>query len=372
MGETAKQPFVRVLRRVDISKPKAWLIRLIAVLLSLVVCGLLIFIVTKTNPFDVFGGFFNGAFGTARRIWATVRDSMILLAISLALVPAFKMKFWNIGAEGQVLVGGLATAAILYYGGNNMPIGLMFVAMIVASIAAGLIWGIIPAWFKTKFGTNETLFTLMMNYVAIQLVKFFCIAWEAIEGSGTVGTINQKTNAGWLPTNFLSGIFGNFNSIISVLVVLALAVFIDIYMNKTQHGYEIAVVGESTNTARYAGINVKKVILRTMALSGAICGIAGFLIVSGSSHTISSDTAGGDGFTAIIVAWLGKLNPYVLIFISFCLVFLNKGAVQIASQFGLDQSASEVLTGIILFFVLGCEFFINYRLKFRSAKKEVA
>ena len=126
------------------------------------------------------------------------------------------------------------------------------------------------------------------------------------------------------------------------------------------------MVGESENTARYAGINVRRVILRTMALSGALCGLVGFLIVSGSNHTISVNTAGGDGFTAIVVSWLANFNPFAMIAISFMLTFLTRGASQIASDFGLNESASDIITGIILFFILGCEFFIHYRMVHRS------
>ena len=142
-----------------------------------------------------------------------------------------------------------------------------------------------------------------------------------------------------------------------------------VYLRYTKHGYEISVVGESENTAKYAGINVPKVFIRTMLISGAICGLAGFVAVSGASHTISTNTAGGNGFTAIIVAWLAKFNPIGMAVISALLVFLDKGAVQIASQFGLNDYVSEMITGIILFFILGCEFFINYKLIFRSKKE---
>ena len=365
-----KEPIVRIAKRSDISRKKSWLIRALAILLALIVCGIFIFALTKKNPLKVYLGMVDGAIGTSRRTWNTMRDTMILLAVSLAITPAFKMRFWNIGAEGQILVGGIATAAVMRYLGETLPSAALFPAMIVCSIIAGLIWGIVPAFFKAKYNTNETLFTLMMNYIAIQLTAYFCIKWEALKGSGSIGTINQGTKAGWIPTSFLSGIFGNFNYSINVIVVLILTVLMAIYLKKTKHGYEIAVVGESENTARYAGINVKKVILRTMALSGALCGLTGFLLVSGSSHTISVNTAGGRGFTAIIVSWLAKFNPYIMAVISFMLVFLDNGAVQIASQFGLNESAAEVMTGIILFFLIGCEFFINYRVIRRGKHEE--
>lgn len=370
-GESLKrEPLMRIVKRSDISRKKAYMIRAAALLLALIVCGVFILMLTKTNPIKVYAGMVDGAIGTNRRIWNTLRDTMILLAVSLAITPAFKMRFWNIGAEGQILVGGIATAAVMRYLGEGLPSPALFGLMALVSMIAGMIWGIIPAFFKARHNTNETLFTLMMNYIAIQLTSYFCIVWESLKGSGTIGTINQDTAAGWIPTNFLSGIFGNFNYSINVIVVLILTVLMAFYLRKTKHGYEIAVVGESENTARYAGINVKKVILRTMALSGALCGITGFLLVSGSSHTISTSTAGGRGFTAIIVSWLAKFNPYIMVLISFLLVFLDNGAIQIASQFGLNESAAEVMTGIILFFLIGCEFFINYRVVVRGKHEE--
>lgn len=365
-----KEPLMRIAKRSDIPKKKAYLVRAIALLLALVVCGVFIYALTKTNPIKVYIGMIDGAIGTNRRMWNTLRDTMILLAVSLAITPAFKMRFWNIGAEGQILVGGIATAAIMRYMGETLPSPVLFLVMVIVSLIAGMVWGIIPAFFKARYNTNETLFTLMMNYIAIQFTSYFCIIWESLKGSGTIGTINQDTGAGWIPTTFLSGIFGNFNYSINVILVLVLTVLMAFYLKKTKHGYEIAVVGESENTARYAGINVKKVIIRTMALSGALCGLTGFLLVSGSSHTISTSTTGGRGFTAIIVSWLAKFNPYIMILISFLLVFLDNGAIQIASQFGLNESAAEVITGIILFFLIGCEFFINYRVIFRGKHEE--
>ncbi len=370
METTKKEPLIRVVKRGEISRGKAMLIRLIAILLSLIVCGIFIFAVTHSNPISVYEGLISGAVGSSRRLWSTLRDTAILLAVALAITPAFKMRFWNIGAEGQILVGGIATAAVMRYCGDTLPTGLLFICMILVSLLAGLVWGLIPAIFKALWNTNETLFTLMMNYIGIQLTAFFSIVWEAKQGSGTIGIINQSTQAGWISTSFLSGIFGNSNYIINVLIVLALTVGIYIYLTYTKHGYEITLTGQSENTARYAGINVRKVIIRTMALSGAICGFTGFLLVSGSSHTISTSTAGGRGFTAIIVSWLAKFNPFVMIIFSFFLVFMGNGATQVASQFQLNESASEVVTGIILFFILGCEFFVNYRLVFRHQGKE--
>ena len=360
-----RTPLFHVARRESIQTWKAWLIRLAAVALALAVCAVVIFAIVHINPVKVYATMWDGAFGTAKRLWVTIRDAMMLLCIGVGLAPAFRMRFWNIGAEGQILVGGIATAACMIYC-KSLPTAVLLPLMCAASAAAGLAWGVIPAYFKARFNTNETLFTLMMNYVAIQLTSFFVAKWEHPAGSNSVGIINQGTKEGWFPA-----IAGQ-QYLMNVLIVMALTVFMYFYLRTFKHGYEIAVVGASENTARYAGINVRRTILRTMCLSGAICGVSGFIAVSGASHTISIQTAGGRGFTAIIVAWLAKFNTFVMVLIAFLLVFLEKGAIQIASKYNLNDYASDIITGIILFFILGSEFFINYRLVFRSGKGETA
>ena len=357
--ESVKEPFVRITRRKHMPRGKAWTIRGISLLLSLVVCGLVIYAIVKMNPVQVYITMWDGAFGSERRIWSTLRDMVMLLCVGVALAPAFKMKFWNIGAEGQILVGGVASAAVMMYL-SDLPSGLLCVVMFVASALAGAVWGFIPAAFKAKFDTNETLFTLMMNYVAMQITAFCVSKWENPYGSNTVGLINSSTKAGWLPS-----LFGQ-QYMLNVIIVLAIAIAMFVYMNYTKQGYEITVVGDSENTARYAGIDVKKVIIRTMIISGAIAGISGFIAVSGASHTISTATAGGRGFTAIIVAWLAKFNTIGMIAISMLLVFLDKGAIEIATMYNLNDYASKMVTGIILFFILGSEFFINYKMIFRA------
>ncbi len=347
-------------RRENISFWKAALIRIAAVALGLIVCAVVIVLLTGMNPIAVYGGIVSGAVGSTRRLWVTIRDTMFLLVIAIGLAPAFRMRFWNIGAEGQVLAGAVLTAAIMIHYGDTIPAWILFPVLFLTSAAAGAVWGMIPAFFKAHWGTNETLFTLMMNYVASQIVNYCIILWENPAGSNKVGTINRATKAGWLPK-----LFGSDYGWI-VIIVMAFAVLMFFYLRRTKHGYEIAVVGESENTARYAGINVRKVIIRTMALSGAICGIAGFLIVAGSSHTISTSTAGGRGFTAIIVAWMSKFNTFWMLLVSFFLVFMQNGTIQIASQFNLSENIGDIITGILLFFIIGSDFFITYRLH-RSA-----
>ena len=353
------EPLVRLSKRDDLAPWKAWGIRLAAVSLSILLCAGIVVLLTDINPIEFFSEMIDGSFGSTRKVFKMLQNLAILLCISLAVTPAFKMKFWNIGAEGQVLVGALATAACMKYLCNSITGLPLFVIMLICSVIAGMVWGIIPAFFKAHFKTNETLFTLMMNYIAIQLVAFMIAVWVP-SGSQVVGVINRETKIGWLPD-----VFGQ-KYVLNIIIVLLITVIVYVYLKYSKHGYEISVVGESENTARYIGIDVKKVILRTMAVSGAICGIAGFLLVAGTDHSISTDTAGGDGFTAIMVSWLAKFNPFVMMFTSFIISFLEIGASEIATSFNLNESVAEILTGIIIFFIIGSEFFINYSITFKS------
>lgn len=362
MNENKREPLFHIVKRDGIVWYKALQFRIIAIIAALIVCGIITTITTGINPIEVYGTIITGAFGTARKSWITMQNVAILLLISLALTPAFKMRFWNIGGEGQVLVGGLAAAAVMICCGKTLPNFLVIILMIVCSIAAGAIWGFIPAFFKAKWNTNETLSTLMMNYIAIQLVAFFTIVWEVPKGSGKIGIINQDTNIGWLPQ-----VFGS-KYLLSILVAVAITAFMWVYLLYSKHGYEISVVGESENTARYVGIKVEKVIMRTMLVSGALCGLVGLLLVGSINHTITTTIADGQGFTAVLVSWMAKFNPVSMIFSSFLIIFMDRGASEISTNFGLNQSFADILTGIILFFIIGCEFFISYKLNFRKKK----
>lgn len=364
------EPFMRIARRGSVSMARSIVVRLVGILLALVVSALFIYFVTGLNPIAVYSAMFQGAFGgssasaVARRTWITIRDTMFLLTVSVALAPAFKMKFWNIGAEGQVLMGGIATAGCMIYFGQALPNWLLLILMFVTSCIAGAVWGLIPAVFKAKWNTNETLFTLMMNYVAMQLTSYCVALWENPYGSNSVGIINQNTMAGWFPS------IGGKAYMLNVIIAVLFTVGMFFYMKKSKQGYEISVVGESKETAKYAGISTKKVIIRTMLISGAICGVAGFMGVAGIDHTISKNTVGGRGFTAIIVAWLAKFNTFTMVAIALLLTFLDRGAAEIASQFSLNEFASDVISGIILFFILGSEFFCSYRVIFNHKNEK--
>ncbi len=359
-----RNPLFHISKRKTLPWYSSWGIRAAAIILALVVCGVVTTLATGLNPLSVYATMFDGALGTSRRIWTLIQNLAILLCISLAVTPAFKMRFWNIGAEGQVLIGSLAAAACMITLGGKMPNGLLIIVMAASAIAAGAFWAMLPALCKAKWNTNETLFTLMMNYVATQLVAYFVIIWESPKGSGSIGIINPNTEAGWLPAVFGQRYFLN------IVIVALLTAAMYVYLKYSKHGYELSVVGESERTARYVGIKVGKVIVRTLLLSGAVCGLAGFLLVSGTHHTLTTSLAGGRGFTAVMVSWLAKFNPIWMILSSFLLVFLDRGASEIATIYGLNHSFGDILTGIILFFIIGSEFFINYELKFNRTKQK--
>ena len=360
-----KQSLFHIAKRDALPWYKSFAIRGCAIVLALIVCAVVTMLMTGENPVSIYAPIFKGAFGSARKTWVTFQNLAVLLGISLAVTPAFKMRFWNIGAEGQVLIGCLATAACMICLGDKLPNAVLILVSLIAALAAGGLWGFLPAFFKAKWNTNETLFTLMMNYIATQLAAFFIIVWEVPKGAGKIGIINQNTEAGWLP------VVGGQKYLLVILVVAILTVFMYIYLNYSKHGYEIAVVGESQRTASYAGIKVERVIIRTMVLSGAVCGLMGLLLTAGTDHTLTTTIVGGRGFTAVMVSWMAKFNPIIMVFTSLLLVVLGRGASEISSTFGLNQSFSDILTGIILFFIIGSEFFITYQVSLRkSGKKE--
>ena len=354
-----REPLFHLAKRDNLPRSKALLIRASAIAVGLLITCLFALLIIGWDPVDVFRTLIDGTFGTENRRWDLFEQTAILLLISLAVTPAFRMRFWNIGAEGQTLISCLACATCMIKFGDEVSSPVLILISLVASVGAGAVWALIPAVFKAYWNTNETLFTLMMNYVATQITSYYVYIWSVPKGSGHVGVINDATKAGWLVN-----LFGN-QYLLNILIAAVMTVVSFIYLYHCKHGYEISVVGESENTARYIGIDVKAVILRTMFISGGLCGLTGFLIVAGADHTIIANSVGGLGFTAIMVSWLAKFNPLVMAFFAFLIAFLGKGAKEITTLSGLDSSFADIVTGFVIFCIIGCEFFINYKLRFR-------
>ena len=359
MSEKTATPLIHVVQRAGIKTSKQIVIRLAAVALALLTGGLFLLALGQ-DPFAIYGTMVSGALGSSIAFRETVKIAIPLCVTALGVTLAFKMKFWNIGAEGQICVGAIAGSFFAYTFGKDWPSELLVPVMLLAGILCGGLWGMIPAWFKTRFGTNETLFTLMLNYVAQYFIQFLREGpWKDPASKGFPITPRFE-KAARLPK--VLGIHMGW------IVALALVALVFFYLRYTKQGYELTVVGENENTARYAGMPVKKIILRTMFLSAAICGLAGVMQVSGADMQLTDTVAGGVGFTAIIVAWLARLSPLGILLTSFLFGVMEKGSGAIESAFKLSPSMADVLQGIILFFVLGAEFFISYQLKFRSGK----
>ena len=335
-----------------------------AIALGLLLSGIISALLTGASFFEVYDIMFTGAFGKLLQgkttlLWRFLQRTAILLCLALAVTPAFRMRFWNCGAEGQALMGGLAAMICMMKIGGSVPYAVLLLIILVASVLAGAVWGMIPALFHAKYRTNETLFTLMMNYVATQLVAYYVVLTTAGGGSNIIKPV---------PYGNLPVLFGQ-EYLLNILIVAVLTVLVFIYMKYSKQGYEVTVVGESQNTARYVGINVKKVIIRTMLISGGICGIAGMLMVAGTDHSINTNTMGGQGFTAIMISWLGQFNPFIMAAMAGLVTFLKTGAAKVADTFFLNSSYADIVSGIVILFVVGCEFFIQYTVKFRHNKK---
>lgn len=351
-----KEPLLRMVKRDDISPRRAWLYRGIAFILALVTGGLLL-LALGHNPVFVYRDMVIGAWGSPTVIRETIKLAVPLLITAIALALAFKMKFWNIGGEGQILAGAIAAGYFGFFTAQYFPKPILIALMMLAGMLAGGLYGLIPAIFKAKWKTNETLFTLMLNYIALAFVKYLMNGpWKASGSSfpkmpmiGSDARLTQVLGVHW-----------------GWILALVIVVVAWLYFNKTKHGYEIAIVGESEDTARYAGINVKRVIMRTMFLSGALCGLVGMLQFAGADFTITEGTAGGVGFTAITVAWLAMMNPFGMLVVAVFIAMLERGANTIQTIYKIPGAAADLLIGIILFFMLGCEFFIRYRLVIRG------
>lgn len=356
------EPLIHITKRNNVSTLKSIFIHAVGIILALIVCGAFVIVFTGLKPLDVFKAMYEGTYGGEITQLPSIHRAAILLCLSLAVTPAFKMKFWNLGAEGQALIGGLISAYFMLNVGDSLNETALLICMAAASIIGGALWAVIPAVCKALWNTNETLFTLMMNYVAMTLSSYFVMVNDK-SGRSDLGLINERTEVGYLPQLLDKPYIFN----IAVAVVLMLFMFV--YLRYSKQGYELTVVGESENTARYIGINVKKVVIRTVAISGAICGLTGFLIVAGDKHAFDSMIINGEGFTAVMVSWMAKFNPIIMAFVSALIIFLGDGGKSATSALNADNSIGDILTAIVIFFIIGCEFFIRYKINFRNSKK---
>ncbi len=353
-------PALHVAQREELSRRQTALYRMLAVLFALLM-GALFLLVLGYEPLAVYGTMISGALGSAGMQKEVLKLTIPLALASLGVMLAFKMRFWNIGAEGQIIMGAVAASYFAYFQAG-LPQWALILLMAFAGILAGGLWGLIPAWFKTRFGTNETLFTLMLNYIALHLVTFLREGpWR--DPSGGFAAMPRFPKPARLPElPFLMA--GKLHIGWIVMLVMVAAVFV--YLKYTKQGYELTVVGENERTARYAGMPVSKIVLRTMLLSAGICGLAGMLQVAGSDRQLTDGIGGGRGFQAVSVVWLARLNPFGALAVSFLFSVMQKGFSMMQTEYRIPASMSDILQGIILFCVLGAEFFLQYRVMRRK------
>ena len=357
------EPFIRIAKRDKLVWWKSILLYFFAVLFALVLGGIFVAIM-GTNPFEYYLTVLIGNFENAIYIKLLIRSFTPLLITSIGVSFAFKMRFWNIGAEGQFIMGAICAATVALSFGGSLPAPLAVIATVIAGALGGGIYGLITAVFKVKFGTNETLLTLMFNYIALYIVKYFVyVDFYKVPANG-IPTFKRIPQVTWLTELKL----GDLSIDTSFFIAIALLVLAFVYFNYTKHGYEINVVGDSPNTAVYAGMKVKRVIMRTMFLSSAIVGLAGALQLTGAAagHTLNEGITGGVGWTAIIVAWLAKLNPIGIFIVTFLMSILERGSSVARMKFGISESVADIMQGIILFSILAFDFFIQFKVVIRK------
>ena len=352
---------IRIVRRPDPSRRRDIVTRLAAVFAALV-CASLIMAALGYNPVAVFSNIIVGSTGTAHRIRQTIVKAIPLTTLSLGVAVCFKMKFWNIGAEGQFYLGALFATWTAYHF-KTLPAGALLPLMLAASLIGGGLWALIPAVLKSKFRTSEILVTLMLNYVATKFITYLQYGPWKDPSAGGFAKMPKFVDAAVLPKLF--GVH------IGWIIVLVLALAVHILLAKTKLGYEISVIGESETTARYAGISVAGVTAAAVMIGGGLCGAAGFMQASAIEKSLTDQLSAGLGFTAVITAWLARLSAPAVVVVSLLFAALLQGSAYIQTALQVPSAVADILQGVILFFVLGSEFLLNYRLvRTQSSEKE--
>lgn len=346
----------RIAKREKSSISESFLFRFLGFAAGMLLSMLFIAILGH-NPFTAITTLLYGAFGTAHSLRNTISLAVPLATTALGLAIAFRMKFWNIGGEGQLLIGATAAMFVSLRSGPDASGWVLIPSMLTAGFIGGALWAMIPGFFRIRLRTNETLFTLMMNYLAIKIVQYLHFdIWKNPENKGFPGIRSIQAQA------FLPRIA---DISIGILLPIILAVFVHILINKTKPGYEIRVVGESEPTAHYAGMNVKWVMFFGIILSGGIIGLAGAVKLAGETYVLTDDLSGGAGFTAIVIAWLANLSAPIILVVSFLFAALEQGAQMIQLELGIPSAVAEIIKGLLLMSFLGSEFFLRYRLVFK-------
>lgn len=346
----------------------------VAIVAALVTGGIVL-MAMDVNPFDYYYQMFTmGIIENyyPENIYMNYLKMFVPLALTAtALSLAFKMRFWNIGGEGQFIMGAIAAATVAFKLGPNAPQTVTIIAMCLAAMLAAGVYGLVAGLLKVKFGTNETLMTLMMNYIALYALAFIADTksdWNFyLDPTSNRPKFQSFSSLVSFPTIKIGE---RFELNICVILVLVVGALVYVYLKYTKHGYEIGVIGDSEGTAKYAGMKTKKIVLRTVFLSAALIGLAAAFKVGTSGILSKDDLTGSVGWTGIIVAWLAQLNTVMIFVVSALICVLQFGSAQANAEFGqVDSSFANMLQGAILFLVLAAEFFVRFRIA-RTRKAE--
>ena len=339
---------------------------LVAVFAALMI-GAVILLSMGVNPIAYYTRMFTmGTIGNRiayKTFMNYLADFVPLFLTSVALSLAFKMRFWNIGGEGQFIMGAIATSLVAIKLGGVLPSWLVLILMCLAAMLAAGLYGVVVAALKVRFGTNETLLTLMLNYIALYFLVFL------METKQDWNFFLDPSVPRPVPVNFKNTVSfpgislgGKFSLNICVIMALIIGIVIFVYLRYTKQGYEINVVGDSAGTAHYAGMKVSRIVLRTVFLSACLIGLAAAFKV-GTTGIMSTAITNDVGWTGIIVAWLSQLNTIAIFFVSALISLLHFGSTIAAATFSqVDSSFANMLQGLILFLILAADFFIRFRL----------
>lgn len=344
-------------KRLASSRGMMLAVPVISIFLAFFVSGVVLALTGK-DPLAVYHTLFSRAFGTIYGLSESVVKAIPLLLAGLGLSLAFRMQLWNIGGEGQIVMGAIAASWIALSFPDTTAI-ILLPAMIIAGCIGGGLWALLPSIPRAYWGVNEIITTLMLNYVALLCSDYLVYgSWRDPAGFNFPHTAMFSSTA-ILPT------LGDTRIHAGLLFGIIIAFIIYMVIYKSRWGYEIRVIGESPSAARYAGINIPKNIILVMAISGAICGLAGMTEVSGIVHRLQPGISAGYGYTAIIIAWLSRLNPFAILIVAFLFGGLQAGGYMLQTS-GVPAAMVSMLQGTLLFFVLGGELLANYRIRFST------
>ena len=357
-------PRFKAIDRQEITTRQTLLTLVLSILAGLLVISC-IFLISGANPLYAFAKIFSGSFGSIYGIKETITKAIPLILIGVGLTIAYRARFWNIGAEGQLLMGAVFGTWVGLNWGAHLPFYLIVPIMFLAGFLGGAIWGSIPAILKIKFSVNEVISTLMLNYICNEIIMFLIVGpWKGKTKFGFPYTDDLPESA------ILSLIPGTRIHYATLTLGIFAVVLLGIVIYKTRFGYEVRVIGENPSAGKYAGIDFFRTTLIIMIISGGMAGLAGVGEVAGIHHYLSYPVSisSGYGFTAIIVAWLAKLNPFYVIVSALFFAGIVVGGDAIQISLNLPAATVDVFNGTLLVFLIMGDYFLKHKVNIQWGK----